>query len=170
MSVIQRIRDKAAWLIFGAIALAMIGFIVTDAFQSRSRGIFGGQNTTYGRVNGKKIDYFEYEKRLKLVEDQNGAQNNDFMRQRTAENLWNQMIDEILFGKIYSKLGLQITDKELGDILYGKNPPAQLRQSFTDPQTGQYDPGAAYRGIMEFKKTRPQLYQYFIESLVQSRQ
>ena len=38
MSVIQRIRDKAAWLIFGAIALAMIGFIVTDAFQGAAAG------------------------------------------------------------------------------------------------------------------------------------
>src|SRR5438105_1916358 len=134
MSVIQRIRDKAAWLIFGAIALAMIGFIVTDAFQGRGRGLFGGQKSTYARVNGKKIDYLEYQKRLKLVEDQNRGQENDFMRQRNAENLWNQMIDEILFGKIYSQLGLQITDKEIGDILYGKNPPAQLRQSFTNPQ------------------------------------
>jgi len=170
MSVIQRIRDKAAWLIFGAIALAMIGFIVTDAFQGRGRGIFGGQSMTYGRVNGKKIDYLEYEKRLKMVEEQNGGQSNDYMRQRMGENLWNQMVDEVLFGKIYSKLGLQITDKEIQDILYGKNPPAQLRQSFTDPQTGQYNAQVAYQNIMQFKKTRPQLYQYFIESLVQSRQ
>jgi peptidyl-prolyl cis-trans isomerase D len=116
MSVIQRIRDKAAWLIFGAIALAMIGFIVTDAFQGRGRGLFGGRNTTYARVNGKKIDYLDYQKRLKLQEDQYGAQINDYLRQNIADNLWNQMIDEVLLGRVYSQLGLQITDKEIGDM------------------------------------------------------
>ena len=169
MSVIQRIRDKAAWLIFGAIALAMIGFIVTDAFQGRGRGLFGGPSTTYGRVDGKKIDYLDYEKRLKMVEEQNPGQN-DYMRQRNAESLWNQMIDEILFGKIYSKLGIEISDKEVADILYGNNPPMQLRQAFTNPQTGQYDPQVAYQQIMEFKKKSPQQYQYFIESLRENRQ
>jgi len=46
----------------------------------------------------------------------------------------------------------------------------QLRQSFTDPQTGQYNPQVAYQSIMEFKKRTPQLYQYFIESLRENRQ
>ena len=44
MSIIQSIRDKAAWIIIGAIALALIAFIVQDAFQNRN--IFGGNSTT----------------------------------------------------------------------------------------------------------------------------
>src|SRR4030095_6523458 len=170
MSVIQRIRDKAAWLIFGAIALAMIGFIVTDAFQGRGRGLFGGPSTTYAKVNGKKIDYLDYQKRLKVVEDQYQGQQNDYMRQTIQENVWNQMIDEILLGKIYSKLGLQVTDKEVGDALYGNNPPQQLRQQFTNPQTNQYDPNAAYQAIQQFRKTNPQQYQLFVQSVIEGRQ
>ena len=169
MSVIQRIRDKAAWLIFGAIALAMIGFIVTDAFQGGGSGLFSGDRTTYGKVNGKKIDYADYQKRLKLVEDQYQSPQNDFMRQRTAETVWNQMIEEILLGKVYSNLGLEITDKEYGDILYGKNPPEQLRRQFTNPETGQYDANMADQAIREFRKRNPEQYQQFVVSVKEGR-
>ncbi len=170
MSVIQRIRDKAAWLIFGAIALAMIGFIVTDAFQGGGRGLFSGPNTTYGKVNGKKIEYDKFSERVKMIEDQYPNQQNDYMRQRTYETVWNQMVDEIVLGKAYNKLGLFVTDKEINDILYGKNPPDQLKQQFTDPSTGQYNAAAADQAIREFKKKNPLQYQNFITSLIQNRQ
>ena len=63
MSIIQSIRDKAAWIIIGAIALALIAFIVQDAFQNRN--IFGGNSTTLGVVNGTKVDSIEFEERFK---------------------------------------------------------------------------------------------------------
>jgi peptidyl-prolyl cis-trans isomerase D len=50
MSIIQTIRDKAAWIIIGAIALALIAFIVQDAFSGRSGGLFSGQSTTIGKI------------------------------------------------------------------------------------------------------------------------
>src|SRR5689334_7096997 len=90
MSIIQRIRDKAAWLIFGAIALAMIGFIVTDAFHGRGGGWFGGSSTTMGKVNGKKIDYQVFAERMKAYEAQYGGAMNDALRQNMQDNLWNQ--------------------------------------------------------------------------------
>ena len=52
MSIIQNIRDKAAWIIIGAIAVALIAFIVQDAFQNQS--MFQSNQTTLGRVAGKK--------------------------------------------------------------------------------------------------------------------
>ena len=170
MSVIQRIRDKAAWLIFGAIALAMIGFIVTDAFQGGGGGLFSGPNTTYGKVDGKKIEYNQFAERVKIIEDQYGAQQNDYIRQRTSETVWNQMVEEIVLGKAYNKLGIYITDKEINDILYGANPPEQLRQQFSDPNTGQYNVAAADQAIKEFKRRSPQQYQTFVTSIIQNRQ
>ena len=137
MSIIQRIRDKAAWLIFGAIALAMIGFIVTDAFQGRG-GMFNSQSTTLGKVNGTKIDYVTYSERLKAWEAQAGGGGmNDAMRQNIQDQLWNQMVEEALMRDVYEDLGIYISDKEVGDILYGNNPPQQLRQQFSNPQTGE---------------------------------
>lgn len=170
MSIIQRIRDKAAWLIFGAIGLAMIGFIVTDAFQGGGAGWFGGQSTTMGKVNGKKIDYVDFQNRLKIQEQQYAGGMNDMLRQNLQDNLWNQMVEEALMEDIYKDLGLDITDKEVGDILYGSNPPDQLKRQFTNPQTGQYDANAAYQTIQDFKRRSPKEYREFVTSIITMRQ
>lgn len=171
MSIIQRIRDKAAWLIFGAIALAMIGFIVTDAFHGKGGGgIFGGRSTTLGKVNGTTIDYIDYSNRLKAQEAQYPGAMNDMMRQNLQDNLWNQMVEEALMKDQYEKLGIYISDKEVGDILYGNNPPDQLRQQFVNKETGQYDANMAYQTIQEFKKRSPKEYNTFVESIITMRQ
>ncbi len=170
MSIIQRIRDKAAWLIFGAIALAMIGFVVTDAFHGRGGGWFGsGNTTTMGKVNGKKIDYVVFQERLKAQEQQYPGGMNDAMRQNLQDNLWNQMVEEALMEDVYDDLGIYISDKEVGDILYGKNPPEQLRRQFVTP-TGEYDVSTAYQTIQQYKKRSPKEYTQFIESLIGMRQ
>ena len=55
MSVIQRIRDKGAWFIFGIIALALIAFILQDG--SFRKGSLFANTTTVGKVNaGRAIN------------------------------------------------------------------------------------------------------------------
>jgi peptidyl-prolyl cis-trans isomerase D len=169
MSIIQRIRDKAAWLIFGAIALAMIGFIVTDAFHGRGGGWFNSNSTTMGKVNGKKIDYVKFAERMKAWEAQAGGAVNDALRQNMQDNLWNQMVEEALMKDVYDDLGLFVTDKEISDILYGQNPPEQLRRQFVN-EAGQYDPNAAFQAIQQLQKRSPQEYEAFVESLIAMRQ
>ncbi len=64
MSVIQSIRDKYARWAVVAIALALLGFILMDAFAGGN--VFGGNSTTIGKVNGKEIDYIDFEKKIKV--------------------------------------------------------------------------------------------------------
>jgi peptidyl-prolyl cis-trans isomerase D len=169
MSIIQRIRDKAAWLIFAAIALAMIGFIVTDAFQGGGGGLFNSRSTTIGKVNGKNIEYVEFENRVKQQEQQYPGGMNEMMRQNLQEGVWGQLVEEKLLADQYNELGIFVTDKEIGDVLYGKNPPEQLKRQFTSPETGQYDAAMAYQTIQEFKKRTPGEYNAFIESIISMR-
>ena len=73
MSVIQSIREKyAKWAVI-AIALALLGFILTDYFQAKNR-MGPGNSTTLGTVNGKKIDWASFETKLKALNDQSQAQ------------------------------------------------------------------------------------------------
>jgi peptidyl-prolyl cis-trans isomerase D len=157
MSIIQTIRDKAAWLVFGIIALSLLGFLLMDAFVGRSgRGLLGGDQTTLGTVNGHKIDYVEYQKKLKLVEDQYTSQGypmNDMMRQNVQEQVWGQFIDENLLGDEAKKLGLEVTPKELDDILFGANPPQDLRQQFTN-EKGEFDVNAAKSALANLRKAK----------------
>lgn len=168
MSIIQSIRDKAAWIIIGAIALALIAFIVQDAFQNGN--IFDRTSNTLGVVNGTEIDAAEFETRFKRAEDiyrQQGYPMNDMMRQNIRESLWNEYVDDAIMKDRYENLGIQVSDKELSDILYGNNPPQDLRQQFTDPNTGQYDANAAYQQIQALRKQKntPQYASFFNQYL-----
>ena len=69
MSIIQQIRDKAAWLVFGLIALSLVGFLLMDAFVGRSR-LFGGSSNTVGAVDGEKLDYVQFQKQTAEREEQ----------------------------------------------------------------------------------------------------
>ncbi|THU41930.1 hypothetical protein FAM09_07460 [Niastella caeni] len=174
MSVIQTIRDKAAWIIIGAIALALIAFIVQDALQGGGRGMFSGSSTTLGKVNGNSIDARDFEQRYKMAEENYRAQNypiNDQTRNQIRESLWNEFVEDAIMVDEYEKLGIKVGEKELGDILYGANPPQMLRQQFTD-STGQFNVNAAYQAIKSLKKGTPQYesFQEFQYSLMKARQ
>lgn len=175
MSVIQTIRDRAAWIISGLIGLALLAFIVQDALQGGGRGFFSGGGTTLGKVNGTKIDYREFEQRYKIAEDNYRNNNypiNDQTRNQIRESLWNQYVEDALMGDEYDKLGIQVTDKELGDMLYGTNPPPMLKQQFTD-STGAYNSAMAYQAIRSLKKNSPQYNSFwgeFVPSLEKGRQ
>src|SRR5687768_3420663 len=105
MSIIQNIRDKAAWIIIGAIALALIAFIAQDAFQNQS--MFQNNATTLGTVGGKEIEAAEFEERFKLAEAQytnQGYPMNESMRQNIREMLWNEYVEDAILTKRYEKL------------------------------------------------------------------
>lgn len=176
MSIIQNIRDKAAWIIIAAIALALIAFVVQDGFRSKS--LFSGSDNTVGVINGTKVDAIEFEKRISQAEEQYRAAGyplNDMMRQNIRESLWNEYVENAIMTDHYEDLGIAVSDKELSDILYGANPPQDLRQQFTDPNTGVYDANAAYQQIQALRKqkTSPMYASFFnqyLPALAKSRQ
>lgn len=157
MSIIQRIRDKAAWFLFIAIGVSLLGFLVQDAFVGKTgRGLFGGNSNTVGSVNGKKIEAAEYEQKIKQMEDQYqqmGYPMNDMMRQSVRENAWNQIISENNVADEVNKLGLSVSGKELDDMLFGPNAPEDFKKQFTNEQ-GVYDVNAAKNAIANLRKQK----------------
>ena len=148
MSVIQRIRDKGAWIIFGIIALALIAFILQDGV--RRGGSSFSNNTTIGKVNGEKIERIDFEEKLQLQEKMYASQG--AQRDQLIGSLWNQEVDRVVLSQEYAKLGLQISPKELSDILFGENSP--LRQEFSDPKTGEFKANDARQAFAQLKKSK----------------
>ncbi len=157
MSIIQRIRDKAAWVLFIAIAVALIGFLVQDAFVGKSgRGLFAGNANVVGTVNGNKLEIAEYDKKVKQIEDQYqnmGYPINDMMRQNIREQAWNQFIGETTTQEEADKLGIQVSSKELDDMLFGPNASPDFKKQFTNEQ-GIYDVNAAKNAIAQLRKQK----------------
>jgi peptidyl-prolyl cis-trans isomerase D len=156
MSIIQNIREKYARVAVVAIALALVGFILTDYFSGRGRGGGPTGGTTVGSVNGKKITADDFNRKVQMYEDQLKAQGmpqNAATSFQAINNTWDQEISRLLFAEEFDKLGMRIENKELGDILYGPNMPQDLKQQLTDPQTGVFDPVAAKRQVDEMLKS-----------------
>ncbi len=175
MSIIQTIRERGAVISVVIIALSLLGFIAMDAFSGRSN-FFGGQSTTVGRVNGKKIDYDEFQNAVNAQEKSLQGQGypNEAARQKALEDVWNQQIYKVVVEEELAKLGIDVSQKELNNsIIGGPNPSEEFKRQFTDPQTGQYDPVVAAAQIKEIMKSndpqRKQMANSFIEQVELSR-
>jgi peptidyl-prolyl cis-trans isomerase D len=141
MSIIQKIRDKAAWLVFGLIAVSLIGFLLMDASVG-GRRMAGATSGMIGSVNGQKLDYSEYQKQVSESEDQyksRGYPLNDMMSQNIREEVWKQFEDNAVLTTEYQKLGIEVSDRELNDMLVGPNALPDIKRAFTDPKTGIFD-------------------------------
>jgi peptidyl-prolyl cis-trans isomerase D len=157
MSVIQRIRDKGAWFVFGIIALALLAFILQDAFMKK--GSLSSNTSVIGKVNGENIERSDFESQVQLYEQMNNQQNQN--TGETVSQVWNRTVFVTLLNQEEKKLGLVLSAKELNDVLFGANPPQWMTQAFTDPNTGQYNADQARQQFAQMKKnpTNPKVIQ-----------
>ncbi|CAN5653504.1 peptidylprolyl isomerase [soil metagenome] len=164
MSVIQRIRDKAAWFVFGAIALSLIAFILQDAFSGR--GSLFSSSSALGKVNGVSIEREQYEHKLEFYQQANGTPRSQLMG-----SVWDYMVEQTLMQQQYDELGIKVNADELSDVLFGDNPPQWMQQAFTNPQTGMYDAEMAKQQFAQIKKNaddprNSQLYEGYLEPTI----
>ena len=162
MSIIQDIRDKYAKLTVVLIALALVGFILTDYFAGKSRGMVGGPSNTVGVVNGKKILFEDFSKKVTQTEEAMKAQGYPpaAASQQALEQAWTQEINQALLSEEFEKLGIAVGRKELGDILYGENAPQDIKQQFTDEKTGLFNAVLAKQNIdQKLKKGTEAIHQ-----------
>ncbi len=144
MSIIQSIRDKGAWVLGGALALALIAFILQDGLGKK--GSIFGAGTTVGKVNGKSIEKKDFDKKL-----ENASQGNPQQRENLIGQLWNQEVSQILLNEEFDRAGIACTDKQLNEELF--KPTSQLMNEFKDQKTGFIDFEKAKQAWAQFKKT-----------------
>ena len=146
MSVIQSIRDRGTWIIFGVIAIALIAFILQDGMGSRGGSMLGNA-TNIGSVNGTNINREEFERKVTMY-SQNGQ-----TRENIIPQLWNMEVEKIIMQQQYDNLGLKVTGKELADILFGPQSPLAREQQFVD-ENGQFKADEARQAFAQLKKSK----------------
>lgn len=155
MSIIQDIREKYAKVTVVLIALALVGFILTDYFSGRGRSVVGGGSKTVGKVNGKGIDATAFSKLVDQTEANMRAQGYPAsmnLTQQAREQVWTREVSRLLLEDEFGKLGIEVGKKELGDILYGPNAPQDLKSQFTDEKTGVFNAQQAKQSIDQMLK------------------
>ncbi len=152
MSIIQTIREKGAILIIAVIAISLIGFILMDSMSGTGKLFGGGDQTTIGVVNGDKIEYHDFNDKVKDMEQQYGNQSPN--KNQLMQSAWDQLVAEKLVNEQFAKLGLVFTPKEMSSIMFSEDAPPQLKQAFSDPNTGQYNIEQARQWWAQMKQSK----------------
>ncbi|MFY0253042.1 SurA N-terminal domain-containing protein [Chitinophaga sp. 30R24] len=148
MSVIQKIRDKYAVVIVVVICLAIVSFLLQDAFFGKSS--MTRRSTSVGKVNGEDLDLSEYQRRIQEAENtarQQMPNIDEQTRQYIREQVWNQFLNEEIMQAQYKKLGIVVTEAEVVDQIKGKNPNPIVVQQFM--RDGQFDRNALQQAISQ---------------------
>ena len=132
MALIGTIR-KNTWLLVVLIAVGMGGFIL-QSIVSGSNRYAAGDRTTVGKVNGKKIDYREFQETERVL--YGNSTDNVYANK---SNLWNYFKNKTLAETMSDKLGLGVSTEELINLEFGDNLSPIISARFKNKQTGAVD-------------------------------
>jgi peptidyl-prolyl cis-trans isomerase D len=142
MALINKIREKSGWAV-GAIAIGLGVFVVGGDLLAPNSRLMGGDANTVGEIAGEKIDYQRFDMVFQQIKAQyegqvqRAATESEMAMMR--EQAWNQLIFQIALQNEYDRLGIEVTEEELADMVQGNNIHPSVRQAFTNPQTGEFD-------------------------------
>lgn len=119
MSALEQIRQRPI-LIISILGVALLLFILTAV--DRPGELFTDTHTV-AKVDGQKIDYLEFQRRVEQQQEQLQQQGYaDLDLAQVQQYVLQQMIAKALMDKEFQRLGLVVTDKELSEAITGKTP------------------------------------------------
>jgi len=162
MGFMTFLRNRAGFILIGAIGFAIVAFLVGDAINV-GKPFWAASQKVVGSVDGEDINIDEFgpkvDQNLQQFKQQYGGSANPQMTAMAVDNAWNGELASILLTKEYKRLGLDISGDELVDLLYkGKNLSPLVVQYFGNPQTGQVDRAAVISSLKQ-QGANPQLKQ-----------
>ena len=144
MATLEKIRSKAAFLVI-IIGVALLAFIIGD-FLNSGQSFFMMSKNKVATVNGTSIGVEEYQQRvqarseeLQAMYQQRGMPMPEGTSSYINKEVYDAMVNEILLGEELEAVGITVSKEELNDLLTGDNIVPQVAQSFTNPETGQFD-------------------------------
>lgn len=138
--MLQRMRSLSPIIIAGVIIVFLVLMIVGDLNLPE---IFNfGSNVTpksvVGEIDGEKIIYSDFDEKVKEAADQQrqqmkqqGQEDPEIDDSQIRDQVWNQLVSEILMRHEAKKAGVAVSKEELADIMLD-NPPEYLKNSFKD--------------------------------------
>jgi peptidyl-prolyl cis-trans isomerase D len=155
MALISKIRERTA-LVVGFVALGLFLFIAADVFTSSS-GFFGREDANVGEIAGQDISIQEYQQAIEEVKYNftvnTGRNPSEREMMSIRQQAWDKLIAEIAFTQQFEELGINVTEEELVDMVQGNNITPEIRQAFTNPETGEF----SREQVLNYLQTLPQL-------------
>lgn len=162
MAVIGQIRKHSGLLVV-VVGVALAAFVLGDLLQPRQKR----PSLIIGEINGTDIHVQTFNDRVnELIDNLKAQQQTDRISSQeefqVRQQVWNQLVEEILLGDVFKTLGLTVTKEELANEILGKEPHRYVRQAFTDPSTGNFDPEFVSRFVRELDKQSPEMRRRYL--------
>lgn len=143
MATLEKIRQRKKILAI-VIGAALIAFIIEVGIEAWGRS---GGNSAAAKVGNEKIDILHFSKEVEKAaaeaqQDNRQEQVDPAVRQ---QQVLDDMINEMLLEKEYKSLGITVSDKEISELMIGKNPAPAVTQ-FAQ-QVGAKSPAELYEFI-----------------------
>ncbi|MEM9895629.1 MAG: SurA N-terminal domain-containing protein [Bacteroidota bacterium] len=176
MALIGTLRNKGGKILVALLALVMIAFIGGEFFAQLGPG-GGNQSPEIAVMNGKDITNAEFQQKvdeLSYTFAINTGRNP--LQQETEqirEQAWNAMILNTIYSDQFEELGIEVTNKELVDLVQGANISPQIKQFFGNPETGQFEKENVTNFLASLQDAQPQQRNAWIafeQSLVPNRE
>ncbi|MEM6360809.1 MAG: peptidylprolyl isomerase [Bacteroidota bacterium] len=155
MALINTLRNKMGKVIVAVVAVAILSFVLADLLGPSST-LFGN-DTNVGEIAGQSISLKEFQNEVQQRENNYILNFNRTATEREKPTLrqqaWDFLITKYAFTKEYEKLGVQVHEDEMWDMMQGKNISPGIKQSFTNPNTGEFD----RQQFMQFLQQLPTL-------------
>jgi peptidyl-prolyl cis-trans isomerase D len=172
MAILEKLRVKAGLLIATLIGLSLLAFVLSDLLDSGG-SLFTRSKFEIAEVSGKSIPYTEFENQVKEFEQIQKLQSGQAsLDEETMDQIrsmtWENMLQDLLLEKQYNKVGIDVPQEELTDLIMGENPHPAIAQLFTNPRTGVFN-RAGFNAFMQRIQNEDELsdektYYLFLES------
>lgn len=141
MATLQKIRNRAGLLV-GALGIALLCFVLGDLFNSGGT-LFNRFKDKAFVVNGKTVTTGEYSARVTQAEEfqkmNSGGNLTEEDLAGVKEQVYQQMVKEMILDDQAAKLGITVTKEELDDLVSGENISSVLMEFFGNSQTRTFD-------------------------------
>jgi peptidyl-prolyl cis-trans isomerase D len=129
MATLEKIRNRAGWLISLVLGLALLAFILGDFLKKSTYG--GGGDDTIAEILGQEIKYRDYMHKLnQLTENYKINTGKTGLTENESEMLrkqaWDDIVSDVVMGKEFDELGLKVSSDELYDMVAGQNISPQI--------------------------------------------
>ena len=174
MALINTLRNKMGKVVVGFIAFAILSFVLTDLLGPNR---FFGQDTDIGKISGETISLKEFQAVLQERENNFALSFNrqptDRDRPTLRNQAWELLIARYAFEDEYEKVDIKVTTEEIWDMLQGKNIDPGIAQSFTNPETGEFDRATFMQYLQQLPSLPPETqlrWDMFKKELLTARQ
>lgn len=170
MALIGTLRNKMGTWVVVFVFVAISAFVLGDLFSGNSNILSWGQRNV-GEIAGKEITIDEYQsaiqERVASFYMSNGVEPNESQMVGIRQQAWDLLIARYAVTPQFEKVGIEVTNEEVTDMISGRNIFDGIKQSFVNQETGEFDRAQLGNYLNQLQSMPPTSEQYIRWQLFQ---